>query len=71
MMRSFAGLLILVGLIGFVYCSIEKDKYEPVPEATETLQTLKYPAGRLEMGRYVAAVAGAVGVLLVLFPKGR
>jgi hypothetical protein len=71
MMRSFAAVLILAGLIGFVYCSIEKDKYEPVPEATETLQTLKYPAGRLELGRYAAALAGAIGVLLALFPKGR
>jgi len=70
-MRNLGGFLMFVGLFGFVYCTIERGKHEPVPAWVETMDALKYPAGRYDVGRYVAAVAGGVGVLLALFPKGR
>ncbi len=70
-MRNFGGVLILVGIVGFFYCSAQMDKSPAVPAGTETIDALHSPAGRYEALRYAAAVAAAVGVLLALFPKGR
>ena len=70
-MRNLGGVLLLAGLIGFFYCSSELSKATPVPAGVGLGEMLRYPAGRLELGRYAAAGAAFLGVLLVMFPKGR
>jgi hypothetical protein len=70
-MRQFGLMLAAVGLAGFLYCGLRQGDFEPVPPGTETMEALRYPAGRFEIGRYASAMVGAIGVLLAMFPKGR
>lgn len=70
-MRNAGGVLLLVGVLGFFYCSARLSNLEPVPAGKSIGESLEYPAGRFEVGRYGAAMAGALGLILALFPKGR
>lgn len=70
-MRNFGGILLLAGIIGFFYCGSEMSKYEPVPEGKTAVESLGYPAGRYEVGRWASACAAGFGFLLAMFPKGR
>jgi hypothetical protein len=70
-MRNFGGILLLVGIFAFVYCSSQLEKHEPVPPGLNVSEGLKYPAGRWEMGRYVSLGAAGFGLLMAFFPKGR
>jgi len=70
-MRNMGGLLMLVGALGFFYCSARLSNLEPVPAGKSVSESLQYAAGRLEVARYGAAIAGAMGLILALFPKGR
>jgi len=70
-MRNFGAMLIVAGIVGYIYCSDQLTKLEPVPEETSIGKSLEYPAGKFEVGRY-AAVAGAFcGLLLAMYPQGR
>ncbi len=70
-MRNFGGILLLLGVLGFFFASGQLGRLEPVPSGLSLRETLQYPAGRWEFVRYGCAGAGAVGLLLALFPKGR
>ena len=73
-MRNLGGVLLLAGIVGFFYCSSELSKYSgpsSPPEGASLGQLLEHPAGRMELGRYAAAGAAFLGILLVMFPKGR
>ena len=70
-MRNFGGILLLVGIIGFLYCSDRASKTGSVPEGKSISESLEYDAGRWEVGRYVCAGIGAFGLLMTMFPKGR
>jgi hypothetical protein len=70
-MRNIGGMLLLAGILAFFYCSARLSSLEPVPAGKTIRESLEYPAGRVEVGRYAAAMAGAVGLLLAVFPKGR
>ena len=70
-MRTLGGLLILVGVVGFFYCSSHLSGLESIPEGTDLSKYLEYDAGRYELGRYAAVITALVGVLMSLFPKGR
>jgi hypothetical protein len=70
-MRNFGGILLLVGVLGFLYASSQLEKYEPPPPGVSVSEGLKEPAGRWEMARYACAGAAGIGLLLALFPKGR
>ncbi len=70
-MRNAGGMLLLVGILGFFYCSAHLSNLEPVPAGKSVSESLQYSAGRFEVGRYAAAMAGAMGLILVFFPKGR
>jgi hypothetical protein len=69
-MRTLGALLILIGIVGFFYCSSHLSGLESIPEGTDLSKYLEYDAGRYELGRYLAVLSGLVGVLS-LFPKGR
>lgn len=70
-MRNFGGILLVLGFVGFLYCSSEMSKYGPVPEGLTISESLEHPAGRYEIGRWASACAGFFGVLMAMFPKGR
>jgi hypothetical protein len=70
-MRRFGGLALLLGLIGYFYCSSEKGKYGAVPDGMSIGQTLQHPAGKWELRAYGCAVLAAFGGLMLMFPQGR
>jgi hypothetical protein len=70
-MRSFGGLLLIVGIAGFLYCGSQLASLEPVPEGLSLSGSFEHPAGRYELGRWVAACAAGFGFLMAMFPKGR
>jgi hypothetical protein len=70
-MRTLGYLLLLVGIVGFFYCSSQMSELAPIPEGTALGDYVRTDAGRLELGRYLSLMAGFIGVLLALFPKGR
>jgi hypothetical protein len=70
-MRNLGGVLLLLGALGFFYCSARLSELDPVPAGLSVRDSLQYAAGRFDVARYVAAFFGAVGFLLALFPKGR
>ena len=70
-MRTVGALLLLVGIVGFFYCSSQLGELLPIPEGTDLQRYLEYDAGKFELGRYLSVVAGFIGIILSLFPKGR
>jgi hypothetical protein len=70
-MRNSGLILLLGGIIAFVYCTSRLSEMPPVPAAVELGDYLRYEAGKWELGRYVSAGLAGIGALLALFPKGR
>jgi hypothetical protein len=70
-MRSLGGLLLLGGVVGFLYCSSQLSELPPIPDGTSLGDYVRYESGKFELGRYVGICAAFVGLLLALFPKGR
>ncbi len=70
-MRNFGLVLLIVGILSFFYVSSRLDDLEPLPEGLSVTESLKEPAGRWQMARYVCAGVAGFGVLMALFPKGR
>ncbi|HVQ30107.1 MAG TPA: hypothetical protein VMV21_11035 [Vicinamibacteria bacterium] len=70
-MRNFGGILLLLGVIGFVYASTQLEKYDPVPDGKTVSEALQYPAGKWQTTRYGCAAAAGFGLLMVMYPKGR
>jgi hypothetical protein len=70
-MRTLGALLLLVGIVGFFYCSSHMSGLESIPEGTSLGRYLEYDAGKFELGRYASLVAALIGVILSMFPKGR
>lgn len=70
-MRNFGGFMVVLGIVGFLYCSSQASKAGPVPEGKSISESLEYEAGRWEVGRYASAGAAFFGLLMLMFPKGR
>jgi hypothetical protein len=70
-MRNMGGMLLLVGALGFFYCTARLSELDPVPAGRSISESLQYTAGRFEVARYGALLAGGLGLILALFPKGR
>lgn len=70
-MRTLGALLLLVGIVGFFYCSSQMSGLAPIPEGTSLGDYVRTDAGRFELGRYLSLVSGLIGGLLSMFPKGR
>jgi len=64
-------ILLLLGIIGFFFCSSELSSMSPVPADVALGDYLRYEAGKWELGRYASAALAGIGFLLALFPKGR
>ena len=70
-MRSFGGILLLLGILGFFYAGSQLEKNEPLPPGVSLREGLEKPTGRWEIVRYACAGAAGIGLLLAMFPKGR
>jgi hypothetical protein len=70
-MRNFGGILMLLGIFGFFYCSSQLEKLDPVPEGKTVSEGFSYPAGKWDVARYACAGAAGFGLLMFFFPKGR
>ena len=70
-MRSFGALMVVLGIVGFLYCSSKAQTAGTVPEGKTISESLEYDAGRYEMGRYVCAAMGAFGILVLIVSKER
>jgi hypothetical protein len=70
-MRNFGGLLLLAGVLGFLFASSRLSGLDPVPAGTSISDYVRYEAGKWELARYAGGVASLVGLLLAVFPKGR
>jgi hypothetical protein len=70
-MRNFGGFMVVLGIVGFLYCSSQASKAGEVPDGKSISESLEYDAGRWEVGRYVCAGIGVFGLLMAMFPKGR
>ncbi len=70
-MRNFGYILLLLGILGFLYASSRLEQASALPEGLSLSETLQQPAGRWAMARYGCLIAGMAGAVLALFPKGR
>lgn len=70
-MRNFGGILLLLGIVGFLYCSSRLSDVAPLAPGLSVSEGLHEPAGRWEMARYACAGGAGLGLLMALFPKGR
>jgi hypothetical protein len=69
--RNFGAVLLLLGIVGFLYCSSRLSDVEPLPAGLSVSESLEQPAGRWEMARYACATAAGFGLLMAWLPKGR
>jgi hypothetical protein len=70
-MRSLGAILLLLGILGFFYCSSRLSEAPPLPEGLTVQESLDHPAGRWELARYGCLGGAAFGLLLSMFPRGR
>jgi hypothetical protein len=70
-MRNFGGIMLVVGVLGFFYCSGQKDKAPELPEGLSLSDAIHQPAGKWDMARYACAGLAGFGLLMTFFPKGR
>jgi len=70
-MRNFGLILLLGGVIGFLYCSSQLQALDPLPAGLPLEDYFRNMAGRWELARYASAAAALVGLLLAFFPQGR
>ena len=70
-MRNFGALVLLLGIVGFLYCSSRLSEMAPLPQGLSIDDSLSQPAGRWEVARYACGAAAGFGLLMALFPKGR
>jgi hypothetical protein len=70
-MRTFGLLMLVAGVVGYLYLGSQLGQVEALPPGLGVGEMLQQPAGRLEAGQYLAAFVGVVGLILMMFPKGR
>jgi hypothetical protein len=70
-MRNAGVLLLVIGILAFGYASSRLDDVPPLADGLSISESLKEPAGRWQMARYVCAGVAGFGLLMALFPKGR
>ena len=70
-MRHRAGIVVLLGVIGFFYCSDRVSKLPPLPEGLTVTETLREPTGRWIVGRFACACLSASGAVLLIFARSR
>jgi hypothetical protein len=70
-MRNFGGIMLVLGGLGFFYCTGQRDNYPALPEGLSLSDSMNQPAGKWDVARYACAGLAAFGLLMAFFPKGR
>jgi hypothetical protein len=70
-MRGFGFVLLVAGVLGFYYCTQQLAGKEPISSQYSVEETLQTDQGKYEVGRFAAAGAALIGLLLALYPQGR
>ncbi len=70
-MRTFGLVMLVLGLAGFFYCQQQMEKYEAPPLGLSIQESWRHPQARWQLGQYAGGFVGVVGVLALMFPKGR
>jgi hypothetical protein len=72
-MRTWGLLMLIGGIAGFVYFSNQLGLVDPLPagQAMTVMESLRYPAGRLEAAKDTAAAFALFGLIFILFWKDR
>jgi hypothetical protein len=70
-MRNFGGIMLVLGVLGFFYCTGQRDTYPALPEGLSLSDSMRQPAGKWDVGRYACAGLAGFGLLMAFFPKGR
>jgi hypothetical protein len=70
-MRQAGGVLVVLGVVGFFYCSAKVSDAPPVPKEAGIMEALREPGGRWDLARYGSAFVGATGSVLLLFTRRR
>ena len=70
-MRNFGVLMLVAGIVGFLYCSDQASKAGTVPEGKTISESLEYDAGKWEVGRYASGAAAFFGLLTIMVAKDR
>jgi hypothetical protein len=70
-MRHAGAVLVLVGVVGYFYCSSKVSGAPPYRQDAGILETLREPGARWDLARYASAFVGATGSVLLLFTRRR
>ena len=70
-MRNFGVLMLVAGIVGFLYCSDQASKAGTVPEGKSISESLEYDAGKWEVARYACGAAAFFGLLMTMVAKDR
>ena len=60
----------MVGVAGYFYCNVPHGGTQPLGENADLADYFRNTVGQLELGRFAAAGAALVGILLSFFPQG-
>lgn len=70
-MRNLGAILLLAGVLGFFYASGRVSDSGGVPQGDAASAVIENTAARWDLVRYGCAGAAVIGLVLLLFPKGR
>jgi hypothetical protein len=70
-MRNFGFVLLLVGVVGFFYCSSRASELAPLRAGLSVSESLETERGQWDAWRYAAAAAAFTGFVLAMVPQGR
>jgi len=70
-MRNSGGIVLVIGIAGFIYCSMRAAELPPVDRGLSITETLAAPRGRWEGLRDASVFVAACGAVLAVFGRGR
>ena len=70
-MRTFGYVLFIAGCFGAYHYHQQLERLEPLPAGYSVEDSLRTDRGKAEAGRFAAAAAAAIGLVLALYPEGR
>ncbi len=70
-MRNRGGIILVIGIAGFLYCSVRASDLPPRPPDQSIGEMLHSPRGRWEALRDVSVFLAAAGAVLALFSRGQ
>lgn len=67
------GLFLLAGgFAAWFWCGAQAERLGRPPSDMDPIEAVRhYPGARMEVGQWVGAAAGVLGLLLIVMPRGR